>query len=450
MVSEQGDHGQIYGDQPRIRQAHRADLAQAEVLLSAAQLPLTGVADHLADLFVVAETAAGEVVGLAGLENYPPYALLRSVVVAPAWRGRGIAAQLVADRVAECARQGLAGPYLLTTSAAEYFARHGFVAADRDSVPAEIKSSAEFASVCPSTATVMVRADADATAKAIHTAVRRRYGAAARAAARAATQTTDGCCGSTTASAGCCGSANGGDQISADLYDALQTQSLPEAAVLASLGCGNPTALIELKPGETVLDLGSGGGIDVLLSARRVGPTGKAYGLDLTPDMISLARRNAREAGVDNVEFIRGEIENIPLAPASVDVVISNCVINLSHDKAKVLREAYRVLRPGGRFAVTDIVVQEELPAEVRADLALWTSCVAGALSERMFIELLKQAGFAEIAIEPVRRHRLGDLGGDCCGPSPAGCGCSGSGAYDDLEITSAFVRATKPLSDVK
>jgi ubiquinone/menaquinone biosynthesis C-methylase UbiE len=225
---------------------------------------------------------------------------------------------------------------------------------------------------------------------------------------------------------------------------------LPEAAVLASLGCGNPTALIELKPGETVLDLGSGGGIDVLLSARRVGPTGKAYGLDMTPDMISLARRNAREAGVDNVEFIRGEIESIPLAPASVDVVISNCVINLSHDKAKVLREAYRVLRPGGRFAVSDIVVQEELPPQVRADLALWTNCIAGALSERAFADLLRQAGFTAIAIEPVRRHRLGDLGEDCCGPAPAGCGAAGSGEYDDIEIISAFVRATKPLEDGK
>jgi N-acetylglutamate synthase-like GNAT family acetyltransferase/SAM-dependent methyltransferase len=449
MTSERSNPEQSHGDQTRIRRADRADLAQVQALLSVAQLPLAGVAEHIADSFIVAQTATGEIIGLAGLEIYPPYALLRSVAVAPAWRGRGIAAQLVEDRMAECARRGLTGPYLLTTSAVEYFARQGFIVASRDSVPAEIKGSAEFATVCPSTATVMVRPDATETAKAIHTAVRRRYGAAARAAARAA-QATGGCCSGATTSAGCCGTTSGGGQISADLYDALQTQTLPEAAVLASLGCGNPTALIELKPGETVLDLGSGGGIDVLLSARRVGPTGKAYGLDLTPDMISLARRNAREAGVDNAEFIRGEIENIPLAPASVDVVISNCVINLSHDKAKVLREAYRVLRPGGRFAVTDIVVQEELPAEVKADLALWTSCVAGALSERTFTDLLQQAGFSAISIEPVRRHRLADLGGDCCGPTPAGCGCAGAGSYGDLEITSAFVRATKPLSDLK
>src|SRR5256714_6141666 len=200
-----------------------------------------------------------------------------------------------------------------------------------------------------------------------------------------------GCCGKGSAST-CCS-----DPITSNLYDAAQTGELPETAVLASLGCGNPTALAELKAGETVLDLGSGGGIDVLLSARRVGPGGKAYGLDMTDEMLALALENQRKAGVQNVEFLKGEIENIPLPDGSVDVIISNCVINLSTDKGRVLKEVFRVLKPGGRFAVSDVVVRGEVPAGVRRSMELWVGCVAGALSEQEYQQRLREAGFEEI-----------------------------------------------------
>ena len=231
----------------------------------------------------------------------------------------------------------------------------------------------------------------------IRNTVRERYG-------RAAAQVIGGKPGS------CCGPAMPAvDPITRDLYDPAAQGSLPQAAVAASLGCGNPTALTELHPGEVVLDLGSGGGIDVLLSAKRVGPTGKAYGLDMTDEMLELARRNQREAGVTNVEFLRGEIEAIPLPDASVDVIISNCVINLSGDKRRVLAEAFRVLKPGGRFAVSDVVVRGEVPAEIKRSIELWAGCVAGALEEGEFERLLNEVGFVDISIEPTRVYELDD-----------------------------------------
>jgi len=209
---------------------------------------------------------------------------------------------------------------------------------------------------------------------------------------------------------GCCSSVPGTvDPVTVNLYDAKQTEGLPAEAVLASLGCGNPTALARLNPGEVVLDLGSGGGIDVLLSARRVGPTGKAYGLDMTDEMLELARENQRKAGVENVEFLKGEIEKIPLPDNTVDVIISNCVINLSADKDKVLAEAFRVLKPGGRFAVSDVVVRGEIPAEIRRSVELWVGCLAGALDESDYVAKLKRAGFEEVSIEPTRVYKVGD-----------------------------------------
>src|SRR6478736_300473 len=206
----------------------------------------------------------------------------------------------------------------------------------------------------------------------------------------------------------CCG-ARPSDPITSNLYDASQTGQLPQEAVLASLGCGNPPALAELKAGETVLDLGSGGGIDVLLSARRVGPTGKAYGLDMTDEMLVLANDNKRKSGIENVEFLRGEIENIPLPDNSVDVIISNCVINLSADKSKVLREAFRVLRPGGRFAVSDVVTRGEILPEIRQSVLAWVGCIAGALEENEYRSKLAAAGFEQIDIEPTRIYRVAD-----------------------------------------
>jgi SAM-dependent methyltransferase len=246
------------------------------------------------------------------------------------------------------------------------------------------------------------------------------------------------CCGAGAALEGCC------DPITSNLYDAAQTGALPEEAVLASLGCGNPTALAQLNAGETVLDLGSGGGIDVLLSARRVGPSGKAYGLDMTDEMLALARENQRKAGVENVEFLKGEIEHIPLPDNSVDVVISNCVINLSADKDCVLREAYRVLRPGGRFAVSDVVTRGAVPEGVRRNMLLWAGCIAGALDDSEYIAKLAKAGFDRIAIEPTRVYDIEDARTFLTGQS---VDVDAIAPQIEGKFMSAFIRATKPAS---
>ena len=242
-------------------------------------------------------------------------------------------------------------------------------------------------------------------------------------------------CGSTGAGS-CC------DPVSTDLYAIAETDTLPEGAVLASLGCGNPTALAQLNPGDTVLDLGSGGGIDVLLSARRVGPTGKAYGLDMTDEMLALARENQRKAGVANVEFLKGEIEQIPLPDASVDVIISNCVINLSADKGRALREAFRVLKPGWRFAVSDVVVRGELPTAVRQSMEAWVGCVAGALEEREYQRLLAEAGFVEVGLEPTKIYEFSDAAAILAG---AGLDADVLAREVDGCVMGAFVRARKP-----
>src|ERR1700674_2799797 len=275
--------------------------------------------------------------------------------------------------------------------------------------------------------------DANQITSTVADTVKEKYGEAARRVAGGAAATS---CGPYS----CCGTDR--DPVTRDLYDASQLTGLPEKAVKASLGCGNPTALAQLHAGETVLDLGSGGGIDVLLSAKRVGPTGKAYGLDMTDDMLALARENQRKAAAQNVEFLKGEIESIPLPENSVDVVISNCVINLSADKDRVLREAFRVLRPGGRFAVSDVVVRGPVPADIRRNVELWVGCVAGALEESEYRAKLGAAGFAEIEIEPTRvysiedaRHFLTAKGIDVEAIAP----------HVEGKFASAFIRAKKP-----
>ena len=279
------------------------------------------------------------------------------------------------------------------------------------------------------------------TLEQLRATVQARYGAVAQRVADGE-QANASCCGPAEGSSGCCGgTSESWDPITADLYEAGQTAGLPAEALLASLGCGNPTALAELSEGETVLDLGSGGGIDVLLSARRVGPTGKAYGLDMTDEMLALALENKAKAGMANAEFLKGHIEAIPLPSNTVDVIISNCVINLSGDKARVLAEAFRVLKPGGRFAVSDVVVRAGLPAAVRENMAMWTGCVAGALEESEFLALLTAAGFEHPSIEPTRVYTRDDAVALL-----QGTGLSDSLA-DEVEgrILSAFVRATKP-----
>jgi ubiquinone/menaquinone biosynthesis C-methylase UbiE len=261
--------------------------------------------------------------------------------------------------------------------------------------------------------------------------VKQKYGAAARAVAEQGS--VQGCCDP---GLRCC------DPITANLYSIDEKSLIPEKAVQASLGCGNPTALIDLRPGEIVLDLGSGGGIDVLLSARRVGPAGKAYGLDMTDEMLALARENQRHAGVTNVEFLKGKMENIPLPENSVDVVISNCVINLSADKDRVLGEAFRVLKPGGRFAVSDVVVRGSVAEEIRKSMLLWVGCIAGALEESDYLAKLKRAGFAEISIEPTRVYNVEDARQFL---TAAGVDVDAIAPQTEGKFLSAFIRATKP-----
>lgn len=269
--------------------------------------------------------------------------------------------------------------------------------------------------------------------------VKEKYGEAARRVSQG--ETTGSCCGTSA----CCGSTTEAwDPITANLYDEKQKAGIPAEALLASLGCGNPTALAQLNVGEVVLDLGSGGGIDVLLSAKRVGPTGKVYGLDMTDDMLALANENKRRAGADNVEFLKGEIERIPLPDASVDVIISNCVINLSGDKKKVLAEAFRVLKPGGRFAVSDVVVRGEVPEAARTSMELWVGCVAGALEEQEFLGLLRTVGFENPSIEPTRIYKAEDAAAFLTG---TGLEADGFASQIDGKFMGAFVRATKPVA---
>jgi len=423
--------------------------------------------------FAVAELD-NEVVGTAGVEVRGAHGLVRSVAVLPWARGRGIAHALVTDRIAWARERGIDSFYLLTLTAERYFSQRGFVTVPRSQAPVDIQGAYEF-SLCPDSAVLMRYApgeshaggccdegcgcqSADGTVdpeassqccsgdcacneprpdvaqpgdgEALRAQVRDHYARAARAAQSPAR-----------AKAGCCGGSTGcGDPITSNLYEADQTGALPEAAVRASLGCGNPTLLAELRAGETVLDLGSGGGIDVLLSAARVGPEGFVFGLDMTDDMLSLARANQDRAGVRNVTFLKGEIEAIPLPRHSVDVIISNCVINLSADKARVLAEAFRVLKPGGRFAVSDIVVRKPMPAAMRRSAELWSGCVAGALEEQTYRDLLAASGFTDIEIVPTRIYS-----GDDAVALAAGIELTAADlATLDGAFMSAFVRARK------
>jgi arsenite methyltransferase len=426
-----------------IRPCRHEDLEAVRRLLEKAGLFSKGLEDQFGGAYALAEID-GRIVGSAGIEVHGSFGLLRSVAVAAAHRGSGIAAGLVSNRLAHAAARKIDAVYLLTVGAAEYFERLGFVRVPRGSVPREIQRSVEFSEACPKNAIVMKLASGEGSNTNegdgdmdIKKEVREKYAEAARQVSRAAAPggAKESCC---------CGgeSASAQDAITANLYDDAQLKDVPREAALASLGCGNPTALAELKTGEVVLDLGSGGGIDVILSARRVGPAGKAYGLDMTDEMLEVARANQKKAGVKNVEFLKGEMEDIPLSGGSIDVVISNCVINLSPDKKRVLQEAYRVLKPGGRLAIADIVARGRIPDEIRRDMELWTGCIAGALEEDEYRQLLSDAGFGGVEIEPTRMFRL-EKGGCCGGPSVA-VEAKPSEAADGV-FMSAFIRAVKP-----
>jgi N-acetylglutamate synthase-like GNAT family acetyltransferase/SAM-dependent methyltransferase len=377
----------------------------------------------------------GALVGLAGLEVHGRWGLLRSVAVSPHAQKGGLGAALVRDRLAWAEARGLAGVYLLTTTAPDYFRRLGFEAVERSAAPAEIQASVEFSSACPATAVVMVMPLPE-SGRWVRESVRQKYASAALS----VQADSPASCSPSTGRDSACGCMT--NPITRNLYETAETQELPPEALLASLGCGNPTALAELKPGETVLDLGSGGGIDVLLSAKRVAPTGKAYGLDMTEEMLALARENQQKAGIKNAEFLKGEIENIPLPSSSLDVIISNCVINLSADKDRVLREAFRVLKPGGRLAVSDVVVRGGVPSEIRRSIERWAGCVAGAMEESEYRSKLAAAGFEGIEIKPTRVYHLEDAG---LLLTSAGIDVDAIAPLVDGKFMSAFVRAKKP-----
>ncbi len=372
----------------RLRAATTGDLPDVKRLLARSLLPLEGLLDAFPGGFVVAEDG-GAIAGVAGVETHGPDGLLRSVAVREDARGREIGAPLVRDRVDWAKARGLETLFLLTTTADEWFERLGFRRVDRAAVPEAVLASREFSGACPESAAVLAM---PIGAKALRAAVRARYAAAASAA---------GGCG--------CGRAPSDNAVSKGIYADDDAAAAGEGALRASLGCGNPTALARLEPGEIVLDLGSGGGIDVLLSARRVGPAGKAYGLDMTDEMLALARKNRAEAGVENAEFLKGEIEAIPLDDASVDVVVSNCVINLTADKRRALGEAFRVLKPGGRLAIADVVAIGAMPERVRRSLEAWTGCIAGALENDEYAAILRDAGFEDVGIEILREHVEGE-----------------------------------------
>jgi SAM-dependent methyltransferase len=353
--------------------------------------------------------------------------------VDPDWRGRGVGASLVRDRFRWAGAQGLERLYLITEIPA-FFARFGYRTIERSSTPASIQESVEFARVCPETAPVM-SLELSARPGVTREDVRDRYGSIARDLLASKSAQETGCCGPS----GCGCGESVENPITSGLYGTDELAAIATGSAEMSLGCGNPVALAELAEGETVLDLGSGGGIDVLLSARRVGPTGKVFGVDMTDEMLELAREHQRRAGIDNVEFLKGEIENLPLPDQSVDVVISNCVINLSTDKAKTLREAFRVLKPGGRLAVADVVARGEVPEMIRRDAELWTGCIAGTLEEGEYHEQLRVAGFESVEIEPTRVYRAAEL----CGWTPYMS--EELARAVDGKFMSAFVRARKP-----
>jgi SAM-dependent methyltransferase/N-acetylglutamate synthase-like GNAT family acetyltransferase len=378
-----------------------------------------------------------DVVGCVALELYGDAGLLRSLAVRSDRQGTGLGTRLTEAALDLARRRGARELYLLTETADGFFPRFGFAPVAREAVAPAVRGSVEFTSACPESARAM-RLDL-AGDEGIRAAVRSHYAGRARQVlealpmARAAS-----CCGASS----CCGTEK--SVVTSNLYSADEAAALPDAALQASLGCGNPTALIDLQPGQVVLDLGSGGGVDVLLSARRVGPRGQAYGVDMTDEMLALARRNAAEAGATNVEFLKGTIDAVPLPDASVDVVISNCVINLAPDKGAVLREAFRVLRPGGRFAVSDVVVEGPVPASLRRRVESWVGCIAGALERSDYEAKLRAAGFADVEVVPTRYYSAADV------DDPSLLAWLDEQPPAERErlsraFMSAFVRATKP-----
>lgn len=387
-----------------IAAAAPADWPEIEALLTGAGLPVAGAPEHL-EHFVSARQG-GKLVGVAGIEVHGDAALLRSVAVAETERGAGLGRHLVQIMLDYARALGLARVGLLTTTAGSYFPRFGFRTVDRSELPAAFQASQELQGACPASAVAMLL-DLTAAAPPARTpdetreAVRSRYALTAQNSCCAPTAAQGGAYG------GCCGGAISVDDLGRTLgYSAEELAAVPEGANLG-LGCGNPQAIASIQPGETVVDLGSGAGFDAFLAARQVGDQGRVIGVDMTPEMLAKARQNARSAGYTNVEFRLGEIEHLPVADQTVDVIISNCVINLSPEKPAVFREAFRVLKPGGRLAVSDMVTSVTLPPDVLADLALYTGCIAGAASVGELEAMLREAGFTDIRITPKESREL-------------------------------------------
>ncbi|HYF76982.1 MAG TPA: arsenic resistance N-acetyltransferase ArsN2 [Symbiobacteriaceae bacterium] len=381
-----------------------ADWLEIEALLTGAGLPVAGAQEHL-EHFVCARQGE-RLVGVAGIEVHDDAALLRSVAVADSERGAGLGRHLVQIMLDYARALGLSHVGLLTTTAGDYFPRFGFRTVERSELPAAFQASQEFRGACPDSAVAMLldltAAPAPTlTAEETREAVRQRYAATAQ----------NACCAPTTAQGGayggCCGGSVTVEELGRTLgYSAEELAAVPEGANLG-LGCGNPQAIASIQPGETVVDLGSGAGFDAFLAARQVGERGRVIGVDMTPEMLAKARQNARSAGFTNVEFRLGEIEHLPVADQTVDVIISNCVINLSPEKPAVFREAFRVLKPGGRIAVSDMVTSVTLPPAVLVDLALYTGCIAGAASVADLEAMLRDAGFVDIRITPKESREL-------------------------------------------
>lgn len=420
--------------------AHPEDIPAIIALLHRVGLPPDGLAEHVASTVIIHDGT--RVVGSAALEVYGSAALVRSVAVGPELQRTGLGHPLMGVVANLAYERDIAELFLLTTTAQDYFLRFGFQPIARGEVPDAVVHSVQFTTVCPTTATVM-RASTQTVIKAmthfgeepmngeqaVKASVRKHYAQAI---------TSNSCCGGA-----CCGSA---DSTELKLYGAEALHSLPSDVVTTSFGCGNPQAIAALHPAETVLDLGSGGGLDVLLAAQQVGPDGYVYGLDMTDEMLAVARCNAERAGATNVEFVKGEIEDIPLPAGTADVIMSNCVINLSPDKNEVLHEAFRVLKPGGRLAISDIVVDGSLGdmplAEVQIRAALsWVGCIAGALTIEHYRTLLVEAGFEQIDIAVKHRYSVEDLG------VPAGLDGIDAGVLEQLagRFTSSAITARKP-----
>ena len=412
-----------------IKRAEKAQIGEIEKILETCELSTTGLPDQIQDFYLAAVPEG--IAGCIGLEVYGKYGIIRSTAVLPEYRRRGIGVQLAEKAIENARDRGIEELYLKTEHEAKFFSQVGFTSIFPQQIPAEIKDAEMLAVSCcgPKAATMAMNLQGKPLPgidNVINKVVKDKYATLAKTFANS---DSSSCCGSSQRSA-----------VTRDLYDALP-EDIPAEALAASLGCGNPAMLAQIQPGQVILDLGSGGGLDVFLSAKKTGPGGKVYGLDMTDEMLELARQNQKKAGIQNVEFLKGHLENIPLPANTVDLIISNCVVNLSADKDKALTEAFRVLKPEGRFAISDIVFLKEMPPVLKRNMEAWSGCIAGALEKNEYLAKLENAGFQDIKIETTRTYQLKDF------EKYPGFRDLSSDEKKELEgaMTASFVKASKP-----